>query len=445
MSIVKILVNKTHLFGQFEFLLKNLLFFTDCLRIIVDSFDPKRTKPFIINKMINLGLIASKDEILPSKRKRAAAGKQSRSNDSSDNDDGENNVHEKENKNQRPMKNVTKSTKKKSTRKAVTAKISLNISELRSQIGRLEESLRPVLEWLEQSLNDAAEDLDDEDPSDDPDDCVPLVPFTAEQRSAIESPEFQELLKGLGFQQPGSETETYWRIPQDLTAADIRLRARIVAGVEVEEDVVEENKQQTNEISDAESEDYDFESAKLNRVNTLVYNQSDDEEERNTKRATPTKKPLKNVSEKPKRKFDIFDMVKDNNDDNSDDEEKENESTSADSIARRSLVAEDSDSDAKQTIINQTTKRSKRAVIESDDDDNDNEILQSTVNPVDMSDEIMDSLVMEDDSPKKPVKRIRSLGSEELDAEEPHEDEEVVVTHQVKRKRAAVISDDEDD
>lgn len=403
-------------------------FSTDCLRIIVDSFEPKRTKQFIINKMIEIGLIATKDEILPSKRKKAA--KTARNNDSDSDDET---VRESVDMDRRPVKNVSKQKAK----KPASSNKSLNVAELRSLLDSLDADLKPVLAWIEQSLNDAADDIDDEDPSDDPDDCVPLVPFADDQRSAIETDDFQHILKRLGFQKPASESAVYWRIPHDFTAADIRLRSRIVAGLEVEDDLVEPD-QPTADVSEAESEDYDFEKAKLTRADTLVYNQSDDDDEPDRISVKPYLKKKKNA--KAKRKFDIFDMVKDD-DVNADQDEADE---SADFIGRQALL-NNSDSDAEPTIINQSTKRSKRAVIESDEDENE-ENLPSVVNQADSSGEIMDSLVMEEDSPRKPVKRIRSLESDGFEKEpDEDEDDEIVVTHQVKRKRAAVISDDDDD
>lgn len=370
--------------------------------------------------MIQTGLIASKDEILPSKRKRST--KKSRNTDS-DNEEEFVNI-ENADMADRPNKNIPKKSKK-----SITSTKSINLEALRMKLANFDENLQPVLQWLEQSLNDAAEDLEDEDPSDDPDDCVPLVPFTAVQRSAFDSPDFQELLKDLGFQPPASEVETYWRIPQDLNAFEIRLRARIVAGDEVRDDLVE-NAKQSADISDAESEDYDFDRAKLNRINTLVYNHSDDDEDSNHNKSS-TISTLKKIGGKPKGKINIFDMVK----------AKEPDSYDGDQT-NESLMAEDSDSDAEQSNINLTKKRSKRAVIESDEDDIEYK-SPSAFNGGDSSGEITASLVMEEESPKKIIKRIRSLGSEELDADEL-EAEEIVITHQVKRKRAAVISDDDD-
>lgn len=386
--------------------------------------EPKRTKQFIINKMIQTGLIATKDEILPSKRKRPVKA-------SADSDSDEDIMGEGEDVVPRPGNPISKKTIKNKSRKPAKTSQPLDLTALRTQIQSFETYLRPVLDWLEQSLNDAAEDLDDdeEDPSDDPDDWVPLVPFTTEQRSAVEDPDFQQLLKGLGFQQPGSEAETYWRIPNDLTAADIRRRARIVAGIEIEDDPgVESEDKQSGDVSDADSEDYDFDKAKLNRVTTQVYNESDDDEEK----AVSKKAPVKRSGSKNKRKFDIFDMVK----------ETENDETKENEI---STVGSDSDSEAEQTVVNQTSKRGRLAIIDSDDEEISANPEPRAVDVGDNSeDEIMDSLVMEEDSPKKPVKRIRSLESEELHSDGVDEDEAVVVAQQVKRKRVAVISDDDD-
>lgn len=388
--------------------------------------DPKRSKQFVINKMIETGLIASKDEILPSKRKRAA--KSARNND----DDADENTDHEEDASRRnaPMPKHSK----RPVKMPKTSSKSLNTQALRTLLIAMEAYFKPVLEWLEESLNDAAADLDEDDPTDDPDDCVPLVPFTAEQRAAFEGHDFQQLLNGLGLQEPTAGVETYWRIPHDLTASDLRRRARIVGGLDVDDDAAELD-DQTAELSDAESEDYDFDRAKLNRVNTLVYNASDDDE------TAPRMAAVAKVQKKGK--FNIADMAKGSEDSGPDDEiESEPSLATAPSL----LVDGDSDSDADQTVVNQTSaKRKKRAaVIESDDDDDhDAGIATSVVNAADSSGEIMDSLVMEADSPTKAAKRIRSAGSDESD-KDVADDQEVVVSHQVKRKRAVIISDDED-
>ncbi|KAK7495634.1 hypothetical protein BaRGS_00013081 [Batillaria attramentaria] len=51
---------------------------------------------------------------------------------------------------------------------------------------------------------------------------VPIVPLTEDNETAMEDPVFVELLQGVGLSPPANEQEMFWRIPADLTPANLR-------------------------------------------------------------------------------------------------------------------------------------------------------------------------------------------------------------------------------
>lgn len=65
----------------------------------------------------------------------------------------------------------------------------LNDREISSFRIELEESLKEAIEWIIESLNEAAEDF--EEPSDELSDAIPLVPVQQSQKLALENPQFQ--------------------------------------------------------------------------------------------------------------------------------------------------------------------------------------------------------------------------------------------------------------
>lgn len=183
----------------------------DCLTYIMEEFIEARSRNAVIKRMIQLGLIADRSEILPSKRKKqskSAAG--DFENDSEDDDVGSNSSDESGSETDtRRVKVTVKHVKNRKTpnvpkvakgsEKTIT-KNPLNYGEVQKLIDGLKEKEEDSLAWIQESLMDAA--VDAEDVSEDPDDGVPLVPFTAAQREAFENPKFLELLKALGFQEP---------------------------------------------------------------------------------------------------------------------------------------------------------------------------------------------------------------------------------------------------
>lgn len=177
----------------------------------MESFIETRSRNAIIKRMIELGLIADRSEVMPSRKKRSKKSVPENSDgeasEQSDDDSDQNSDSEMPS---RPVKiKIKRITTKKSkeTKKAPDTrkvpKIILDVANVLKIMAELDENDKANLEWIQESLNDAAEDM--EEPSDDPEDGVPLVPFTAQQRDSFENDMFQELLKALGFQEPVKE------------------------------------------------------------------------------------------------------------------------------------------------------------------------------------------------------------------------------------------------
>lgn len=167
----------------------------------METFAESRSRNAVIKRMIEIGLIADRSEILPSKRKRAAkSGGRGQSDEESASESDASDVPQ-----TRPVQITKKKAKTPKERpnasvRAMPQKTRLDATGIRQILSELEEELKENFEWIQESLNDAAEDA--EDPSEDPDDGVPLVPFSAAQREAFENESFKKLLVALGFQEP---------------------------------------------------------------------------------------------------------------------------------------------------------------------------------------------------------------------------------------------------
>lgn len=183
----------------------------------MESFIQQRSRNMVIKRMIQLGLIADRSEILPSKRRKAKksglADDDSDGGSNSDDDDnsgGTDSDESGQNDTRRvkvTVKNLAskKKTKAKEKNKSLrpVSKISLNEGEVQRLLTGLDENLKEAIEWIQESLSDAADDF--EEISEDADDGVPLVPFTAVQRDAFENETFKAILLALGIQQPAQE------------------------------------------------------------------------------------------------------------------------------------------------------------------------------------------------------------------------------------------------
>lgn len=179
----------------------------------MEVFGDTRSKNAVIKRMIQLGLIAERSEILPSKRKKSkksmpSNGSDSESGDSDteDSDAGDTGDTRRVKVTIRNVRNSKKSTEKVSKQKQPPtrqlAEIKINVDDVKRQITEIDESIKVQFAWIQESLNDAAEDADDNDDLSDPSDGVPIVPFSMAQKEALENSQFKNLLLGLGLQEP---------------------------------------------------------------------------------------------------------------------------------------------------------------------------------------------------------------------------------------------------
>lgn len=235
----------------------------DCLEKILVVFDKKRNQQQIVQRMIYLGLIANKSEILPNKTKKNQKREENSSGEDSDGSDHNMSIDQK--------KKQIQVKKQLSAKKVRQTQLKVNdIAFLRLEV---EESWKEAIEWVIESLKEAAEDF--EEPSDDPDDAIPLVPFQESQKEALLDQQFQKLLESVGILAP-SETESYWRIPATFHPDELNKRAGLLSGELTQDDTTNNN--DNSDGDDDEVSDDMFNHWRKQKT-TLVYNNSDSEDE----------------------------------------------------------------------------------------------------------------------------------------------------------------------
>lgn len=241
-----------------------------CLAKIMEVFKGKRNKKAIVKRMIQLHLIADETEILPPKKSREKnhedgdSERHSESDERSESDEsGTDDNNSRIGRNSRQSMSVSRSNYQISQRDVTNYRI------------ELEESLKEAIEWIIESLKEAAEDF--EEVSDEISDAIPIVPFSESQKLALDNPQFQGLLRSINLIEP-HDTETYWKIPANMLPNDLHKRAQLLAG-----EIPTISQHDTAKNSDSEN-DNDDDSDLFSRLraqhNALVYNQSDNEDDR---------------------------------------------------------------------------------------------------------------------------------------------------------------------
>lgn len=362
-------VNKNHWNREQDEQLRNLWdenrMSENVLEILMEVFSQQnRSQNNLINRMMQIGLIANRSEILPDKPKKSRAPK------------------------------TSGQGAKKVPKKAKPTNRKLNVKKIKELLTGIEENLKTGLEWLIESFNDAAEDF--EEVSEDPEDCIPLVPILAPQYDAIDNPQFQSLLQEIGVQ----ESDSYWRIPGTFNADELKLRADILSGAEIEEDLTgadesDDDIQNNTAVScDSNSEDEvddnQFAAWRQKITNNLIYNKSDDEER------AETHKPVKRASKKSK---DTFDKLKSKSNENEDDLCEGNSQSLRSRLAELTNSSDTSDGDdganidksPKKNKANSKAggerKRMKRIMIDSSDSEIDDGNKSAAVIATDSGDE----------------------------------------------------------
>lgn len=74
------------------------------------------------------------------------------------------------------------------------------VDQLSEKLHRFVPDMSEPLEWLNESLTDAIEDYGTGD-----NEGIPLVPISDYAMTAMENPDFQNLLRALGIDEPSSE------------------------------------------------------------------------------------------------------------------------------------------------------------------------------------------------------------------------------------------------
>lgn len=403
------------------------------LKRICEAMEGK-TRNAIIKRLIELGCIADKSEIVPVRGSKKSApqhfGGGDRSSSSEYNSESEDEDESRgrgNNRNDQPKRKLVKSK--------------LNVGGVKSLLAEIDESFKEAIDWVIESFKEAKEDLDE--PTDNPDDGVPLVPFISAQHDAMENQQFQKLLKSIGVEEP-ADGETYWRIPANLTVNDLELRTKLLSGEDVEEEVQEET-QDNGQNSDDEPE-FDFAAARAKRskdLNSIMYNNSDDEEER---RAPEKPKPKK------KKQANLFDMIMETN---TDEQEVNDPEIDSENFSTRLAELNDS-SDSDNEINTSKSKVKKRTLIDSSDSENDDTnnksnaaaISGNTFKNNDVDDgsvvntmvSFNSSEIVEDTTNNKSKKRERSL-----DSDSSSDGEMNVRAKKIKNVRRLVSEDEEED
>lgn len=210
---------------------------------------------------------------------------------------------------------------------------------------------------------------------------------------------------------------TYWRIPATLTAEELRKRADILAGGDASTDnmVNEADDFGPLAVSDSEDEDDNAQHSRMNQANSLMYNDSDGEDE--------VRQPLKLKEPKAAtKKINIFDMIK-NNEDSNDSNEPANQSNIHD-------THEASDDDGNST--SHTIRSKKRGILIDSDSDTEPE-------PEPQPEEV--EINTEEFSSQMIRSRLAALEDSES-GESDHDDE---ISHSTTKKARNRIESDESD
>ncbi|XP_055382553.1 MATH and LRR domain-containing protein PFE0570w-like [Condylostylus longicornis] len=284
----------------------------------------------------------------------------------------------------------------------------LDIAGVRALLFQIDDKFNEAVEWLAESLSDAAEDNED---INNEEDGIPLLPLIEIQKDAMEDDNFKKLLIALGIQPPIQEIETYWRIPTYLKEMDLKKRVQILRGQEVQGEADSDHESE-QEIVEKDEMDFDAENShddddffdnyiknRRDKMHSLVYNRSDNEEEirKPLKKKQAQKKPKSEANKKddkklkPKSKKSMEDNItkpsigeqRKSGKLNLDDmvlSVEENPDIDFDSENLRLRLAELSDDSAEEQF--ETTKlipkKKKLNLIASDDDDENDQTLTRT-------------------------------------------------------------------
>lgn len=256
------------------------------LERIMDTFSLYKSKNMVVKRMLQLGLIAEKSEIVPRKPRGPRTKKKSgvASDDESDSDSSDDDQRQ----------NVGKKTSSGQKNKPKQNRVTLDVASAKRLLSEIEDSQREAIEWLIESFSDAMEDM--EYPLDDDDETgVPIVPVMDNQIQAINNDEFKRLMESLGLNSP-DDMMSYWRIPKAMSSDDLKKRIAILKGEEVASN--NEGKKKTNNHDDDSDDAENMFGAWRVKANNLIYHESDNEDRFDELRASQASKKQKSPKKK---------------------------------------------------------------------------------------------------------------------------------------------------
>lgn len=411
---------------------------SDPLGCIMDRLDVHRPKNRIVEKLLVMGLVQDKKELRKKRSRKSEMphGQSRRRDGNSDNEDSESSDSEVDNvRSNSPIstgqtrKNKQTSGAKKS--RAVAKRSSKNTKVSWKELAKLliasvDAGLEEALEWIRESFSDAAEDMEN-DPSDDDESGVPIVPILDCAIQAMENPLFQKLLKAFGIQRPFDEQESYWRIPSNFTSAKLRehcelLSQAIEKTLQVDEDQPTQDSVQEGYVAPAESsDDEDIFDRVRNMVNRNESNESENEgnnatnleRSQSNSQSTTT---LNEASQSSVRKKKTKRLILNDSDDESDKVISQN-LESSDKEATELSEKESETGENSESLLKY--KKSRRVILNDSEDESDKE-------------NVSEFEIQENEVNEESAKRLRSLSDSE-DEQRP------------KLKKTKILESDDED
>lgn len=420
---------------------------------IMDTFSLFKSKNAVVKRLLELGLIADRAEIVKRKRgtgaKKKGHGSDSDDSDSrSEDDENDGNYDIWDRETQRFGKSKTMSAKKGSMKSVQK----LDINSIKRIVSEIEETHKEALEWLLEALSDALEDIEDNQvaDTDDAGTGIPIVPILETQIQAIENDVFKRLMSAICLQSP-DETNQYWRIPSSYSSDEVKKRISLLRGEDVPEeiDTISINNPNNSDSDDAENM---FNAWRAKTSTNLVYHESDHEDRFGQLKETNVAKPKRETKQKRQKVMSDYEESDPINNDLA---------LSTQEIHSRLNELDTSDTEISSPNKSKEPKRKSIRTIESDSDDNNEENVDQS-RRIESGGEVSVHLsryerMMDDDSNEMPARKGKkrdrsedSLGnaddkSRTSDDKNDDSDDGIRKIHKKAKNKRIVLSDDESD
>lgn len=417
------------------------------LERIMDTFSLFKSKNAVIKRMLELGLIADRSEIVKRNRgkktNKNGGGNDSEESDSdSDDEEGGHSLWDREKNCFSKSKTSSKEAKKtKSVKK-------LDINATKRIVSEIEETHKEALEWLVETFSDALEDIEGNQVDDEDETGIPIVPIQETQIQAVENYEFQRMMSAIGLKSP-DDNEQYWRIPNSFSFDDLKKRISLLRGVDVPENTEETTSFTHERNNDSDSDDAEnmFNIWRTKTSKNLVYNESDNED-----RFDQINKPSA-AKNKRTAKQQQSNLSEPNSEES--DPESNNLVLSTQEIYSRLDELNASESIVSDQNKSKEGKRKRIATIESDSDENDEENVELIDDTNILKDcDRFEIAVLKDSNEmpaKKSKKRERSEDSldnnddRSKDENNDDSDDGVRKVYKKAKNKRMILSDDDSD